>query len=153
MRDEGGFQGARGQQGARRLGEQAPDDAARRADGDGGADLAAAVDGGEAVVDVEPDGAVGGEREPVAGGLVDLDVEADAPAGELAADASAAAGREPAPVELLDVEGQRRPAGGGLRVGEHVEHGFRGVRRWSSWPSMSSWPELSRRRVACRRPP
>ena len=48
------------------------------------------------------------------------------------------------PVELVDVEGHGRPAGGGIRVGEHVEHVLRDVRRWSSWRSMSSWPSLSR---------
>ena len=46
--------------------------------------------GGRQVVgDVEPDGAVRGEREPLRLGLVDLDVEADAAAGQAAGDAGA----------------------------------------------------------------
>ena len=63
------------------------------------------------VVDVEADRAVGGEREPLAGGLVDLDDEADAAAGQAARDAGGRARHQARRVEVLHVERQRRPAG------------------------------------------
>ena len=79
---------------------------------------------GQVVGDVEADGAVGRERQALAVGLVDLDVEADAAAGEAAGDAGARAGHQPRRVEVLDVEGERRPAGHRVGVGEHVEDGL-----------------------------
>ena len=99
----------------------------------------AAVGGGEVVVDVEADRTVGGEREPVACGLVDLDVEADALAGQAAGDAGTAAGRQARRVEVVDVERDRRPAGARVRIGQHVEDGLGAastvvVRSRSSWP-------------------
>ena len=147
-------QGTGGQQGGRRLGEQPAGEAAgRRTDTDARTSLPPAT-GGELVVDVEAHGAVGREREPAVGCLVDLHVEPDALAGEPPADAGAAAGGEPPAVELLDVEGQRRPAGESVRVGEHVEHGLRaGVGGRGGGPCPHGADCLACRGVACRRPP
>ena len=78
----------------------------------------------QVVGDVEADRAVGREREALAAGLVDLDVEADAAAGEAAGDAGAGPGHQARRVEVVDVEGERRPARHRVGVGEHVEHGL-----------------------------
>src|SRR5262245_39033071 len=114
----GSLQGSSGQQGARRLGEETPDDAAGRANGHGGAHLAAALDGRQLVRDIEADGAVGREREPAVRGLVDGEVEADTTPGQLSADTGTAAGGEPPALQLVNVEGHGGPLGGGVGVGE-----------------------------------
>ena len=76
------------------------------------------------VVDVERDGAARAERDPGLVRLVHLDLEADAAAGEPAGDAGAAAGEQALAVEVVDVERDGRPAGGGVGVRQHVEHGL-----------------------------
>src|SRR4051812_17088508 len=87
---EGGVQGARGEQGTGGLGEQAAGEAAAGAHGDRGVDLGAPALGmGEAVVDVEGDRTARAELDAGLVGLVDLELEADAAAGEPAGDASA----------------------------------------------------------------
>ena len=84
--------------------------------------------GGQAVVDVEGDGAARAERDAGLVGLVHLELEADAAAGELAGDAGTRAGEQALAVEVVDVERDGRPAGRGVRVRQHVEHG-RGMGR------------------------
>jgi hypothetical protein len=112
---------AGGQQGGGGLGDQPAGDALAAADGDRGVDLRAARGGRQVVGDVEPDGAVRGEREPAGLGLVDLDLEADAAAGQPPGDAGTGAGDEARRVEVVDLERERRPAGHRVGVGEHVE--------------------------------
>jgi len=80
---------AGGEQGGGGFGDQPAGDALAAADGDRGVDLGAVLGGRQVVVDVEPDGTVRGEREPLRLGLMDLDVEADAAAGQAAGDAGA----------------------------------------------------------------
>ena len=110
------------QQGGGGLLGHAAEQAAARADGDRGADLAPSAGGAGLVGDVERDGAVRGERQAAVAGLVDLDVEAHAAADQPAGDAHARAGREPAAGLVVEVELHRRPAPAGIRVAEHVEH-------------------------------
>ena len=98
------LEGARGEQGARRLGQQAAEQATRGPDGDGRADLGARGHLGEVVGDVEADGAAGAQREPAPVGGVDLHVEADAAAGQPTGHVRAAAGREAPARQLLDAE-------------------------------------------------
>ena len=141
---EGGVEGARGEQGAGGLGEQAAGEAAAGADGDGGVDLAcrrSAGARGRSRRRSRP-GRRRDEAQAALVGLVDLDVEADAAPGEAAGDARAAAAPQARRVELVDVERDRRPAREGVGVGQDVEHG-RGLgrRRWR-WRSMSSWPRM-----------
>ena len=87
------LQRAAGEHGAGRLGEQPRAQPAPRQHGDRGRDLAAAGRRrAQLVGDVERDGAVGRQRSArAASALVDLDVEADALAGEAAAHARPAA--------------------------------------------------------------
>ena len=97
--------------------------------------------GGEVVVHVEADRPVGAAARGRLVGLVDLDVEADAPAGQPAGDAGPAAARAGAACEVVDVERDRRPAGARVRVRQDVEHGL-GARVDAWWsPSMPSWPQ------------
>jgi hypothetical protein len=64
---------------------------------------------------------VRGQREAVDVGLVHLDVEADLAAGEPPAHPRGAALGEPRPVEVLDVEVDRRPSQQRVGVGQDVE--------------------------------
>src|SRR3954464_7586208 len=51
-----------------------------------------------------------------------LNVEADPPPGQTAGHPSMAAGLEPEPVQLLELERDRRPAPDRVRVGEDLQH-------------------------------
>ena len=107
------------------------------------------VGGGEVVGDVEADGTVGGERQAAVLGLVDLDDEADAAAGQAAGHAGGRARHQTRRVEVVDVERQRRPAGDRVRVRQDVEDGLGGgVDRWWS-RSRSSWSETLPAREPC----
>ena len=93
------------------------------------------------------------EREAALVGLVDLDVEADAPAGEPAADAGRGCRAAGAACEVVDVEGDRRPAGARRRGRSARRARPRAGVDGGRWPSMSSWPRtLPARRVPRRRP-
>ena len=105
---DGDAEGAGLQQGGGGLLGHAAEQAAAGADGDRGADLAAPAGGPGLVGDVEGDGAVRGEREAAVVGLVDLDVEADAAADQLAGDAHAGAGARAA--RRRGRRGRRGPA-------------------------------------------
>ena len=111
------MEGARGQQGAGGLGEQAAGEAAAGADGDGGMDLAAAAVGGrELVGDVEgPTAPLALSAMPVSSASWTSTSKPTLAAGEPAGDAGAAAGEQALAVEVVDVEGHGRPAGGGVR--------------------------------------
>jgi hypothetical protein len=149
---DGDAERARMQQGGGRLLGGAAEQAAAGADGDRGADLAPTRRGPGLVGDVEGDRPVRGERQAAVGGLVDLDVEADAAADQPAGDAHARAGRQPAAGLAVEVERHRRPAPAGIRVGEHVEDDLGvGVDVRVGRPCPHGRDDRVRR-VACRRP-
>src|SRR5215207_1596124 len=61
------------------------------------------------VGDVERDRPVRGQRQAPVGGLVDLDIEADAVADQLTGHPHARAGREPLAGRAVEIERHRRP--------------------------------------------
>jgi hypothetical protein len=86
------LEGAGGEQGLGRVRDQATRQAAPAAERDRGVQLGAGSGAGELVVDVDRDGAVGGQLETALVGSVDLDVELDGHPGEPARHSRAGAG-------------------------------------------------------------